>query len=168
MRRSLLRAASRVGHARRGHRTCPVKRNARGCHRACHAACKPRKPRDSAGLDGEKSRVKLAPAVGLEPTTKRLTAARSTTELRRNARVAPTGPSGSGANYRRRAAGAPVKWRRAGSMARLEGAIRHYPRSLRAPSMVVRSRGDRLNLSRVRSGGRHGASVRGPARQSTG
>ena len=28
---------------------------------------------------------KLAPAVGLEPTTKRLTAARSTTELRRSA-----------------------------------------------------------------------------------
>ena len=29
--------------------------------------------------------VKVAPAVGFEPTTKRLTAARSTTELRRNA-----------------------------------------------------------------------------------
>src|SRR5437762_10968678 len=28
--------------------------------------------------------VKMAPAVGLEPTTKRLTAARSTTELRRS------------------------------------------------------------------------------------
>ena len=34
-----------------------------------------------------KSNRRLAPAVGLEPTTKRLTAARSTTELRRNACV---------------------------------------------------------------------------------
>ena len=34
---------------------------------------------------------RLAPAVGLEPTTKRLTAARSTTELRRN-----DGPPGLG------------------------------------------------------------------------
>ena len=48
----------------------------------------PRTPIGGAGhhptLDGVR-RWELAPAVGFEPTTKRLTAARSTTELRRNA-----------------------------------------------------------------------------------
>ena len=46
----------------------------------------------------------MAPAVGFEPTTKRLTAARSTTELRRNgmrAAEAPAGPSASRAGRRK-------------------------------------------------------------------
>ena len=44
---------------------------------------------------------RLAPAVGFEPTTKRLTAARSTTELRRNARrTIGRGPDGAVAMIR--------------------------------------------------------------------
>src|SRR5262245_31711700 len=45
-------------------------------------------PIETTGLHGSRwtgiTRGGLAPAVGFEPTTKRLTAARSTTELRRN------------------------------------------------------------------------------------
>ena len=44
----------------------------------------------------------MAPAVGFEPTTKRLTAARSTTELRRNGVRAAVAPAGRASRASRR------------------------------------------------------------------